>query len=74
MDEYLEDYEFTFHYHPGKVNVVVDALRRKSWGVLASYGFSGMADARDCGIVRTTVQWSGSGYFGKFSGYAFPTK
>ena len=43
--EYLEDYEFTLHYHPGKANVVVDALRRKSRGVLATCGFSGMADA-----------------------------
>ena len=34
--EYLEDYDFTFHDHPGKVNVVADALSRKSRGVLAS--------------------------------------
>ena len=34
--EYLEDYDFTLQYHPGKANVVVDALNRKSWGVLAS--------------------------------------
>ena len=34
--EHLEDYEFTLHYHPDKANVVVDALNRKSWGVLAS--------------------------------------
>ena len=34
--EFLEDYDFTLHYHPGKANVVVDALRRKSRGVLAS--------------------------------------
>ena len=34
--EYLEDYDFTFHYHSGKKNVVVNALSRKSWGVLAS--------------------------------------
>ena len=34
--KYLEDYEFTLHYHPGKVNVVADALSRKSQGVLAS--------------------------------------
>ena len=34
--EYLEDYEFTLHYHPGKANVVADALSRKSQGVLAS--------------------------------------
>ena len=34
--EYLEDYDFTLHYHHGKENVVVDALSRKSRGVLAS--------------------------------------
>ena len=34
--EYLEDYDLTLHYHPGKANVVVDALNRKSRGVLAS--------------------------------------
>ena len=34
--EFLEDYDFTLHYHPGKTNVVADALNRKSQGVLAS--------------------------------------
>ena len=34
--EYLEDYDFTLHYHHGKANVVIDALSRKSRGVLAS--------------------------------------
>ena len=34
--EYLEDYDFTLHYHPGNANVVDDALNRKSRGVLAS--------------------------------------
>ena len=34
--EFLEDYDFTLHYHPGKVNVVADALNWKSRGVLAS--------------------------------------
>ena len=34
--EYLEDYDFTLHYHPSRANVVVDALSRKSRGVLAS--------------------------------------
>ena len=34
--EYLEDYDFTLHYHLGKTNVVADALSQKSWGVLAS--------------------------------------
>ena len=34
--EFLEDYEFTLHYHPGKANVVADALSRKSRGALAN--------------------------------------
>ena len=34
--EYLEDYDFTLHYHLGKANVVADAFIRKSRGVLAS--------------------------------------
>ena len=34
--EFLEDYDFTLYYHPGKENVVADALSRKSWGALAS--------------------------------------
>ena len=33
---WMEYLDFTFHYHPGKANVVVDALSRKSRGVLAS--------------------------------------
>ena len=34
--EYLEDYDFTLHYHPDKENAVADAISRKSRGVLAS--------------------------------------
>ena len=34
--EFLEDYDFTLHYHPGKENVAADALIRKSRGALAS--------------------------------------
>ena len=34
--EFLEYYDFTLHYHPGKANVVADVLSRKSRGALAS--------------------------------------
>jgi len=27
--EFIKDYELTLQYHPGKVNVVADALSRK---------------------------------------------
>ena len=37
--KYLEDYDLSLHYHPSKENVVVDALNRKSQGVLASVVF-----------------------------------
>ena len=34
--KFLEDYDFTLHYHHGKANVVANALSRKSQGALAS--------------------------------------
>ena len=34
--KFLEDYDFTLHYHVRKENVVDDALSQKSRGVLAS--------------------------------------
>ena len=34
--EFLEAYDFTFHYHTSKENVVADALSWKSRGALAS--------------------------------------
>jgi hypothetical protein len=36
--ELIKDYELEIHYHPGKANVVADALRRKSQvNMLAAY-------------------------------------
>ena len=32
--EFLEDYDFTLHYHPGKENMVTDTLSRKAWEAL----------------------------------------
>ena len=34
--EYLEDYDFTLHYHPGNANVAADTLSWKSRRILAS--------------------------------------
>ncbi|XP_074562777.1 uncharacterized protein LOC141819344 [Curcuma longa] len=34
--EYLKDYDCAISYHPGKTNVVADALSQKSHGILAS--------------------------------------
>ena len=34
--EFLEDYDFTLHYHPRKANVVADALSQKSREALDS--------------------------------------
>ena len=34
--ELLKDYDCTIHYHPGKANVVADALSRKSTSFMAS--------------------------------------
>ena len=49
--EFLEDYDFTLHYHPGKANVVADALSWKSQGVLASIA------SREWWILETVGQF-----------------
>ena len=50
--KYLEDYDFTLHYHPSKANVVANALKRKSWGVLASVA------SREWQMLETVGQFS----------------
>lgn len=33
--EFLKDYDMSVHYHPGKANIVADALSRLSMGSVA---------------------------------------
>ena len=49
--EFLEDYDVTLHYHPGKANVVANALNRKSQGALASIA------SREWKILQTVGQF-----------------
>ena len=49
--EYMEDYNFTLHYHPGKANVMADALSQKSREVLAS------AASREWQMLETVGQF-----------------
>ena len=49
--EYLEDYDFTLHYHPSKASVVVDALGRKSRGVLSN------VDSREWQMLEAVGQF-----------------
>ena len=49
--EFLEDYDFTLHYHPGKANVVADALIRKSRGALANIA------SREWRMLKTVGQF-----------------
>ena len=49
--EYLEDYDFTLHYHLCKENVMADALSRKVTGVLASVA------SREWQMLKTVGQF-----------------
>ena len=48
---FLEDYDFTLHYHPGKANTVADALSRKSREALASIA------SREWQMIETVGQF-----------------
>ena len=49
--EYLENYDFALHYHPGTTNVVADAVIRKSQEVLASIA------SREWQMIKTVGQF-----------------
>ena len=58
--EFLKEYDFQFSYHPGKANVVADALSRKSLHMSAlmvkelelikQFRERGFGTCRSCGV------------------------
>src|SRR4051812_34743665 len=57
--EYLADYTFTMHYHPGKANVVTDALSRRSYAMLFSLSLQSQRITPDLyGLLQARSQES----------------
>ena len=63
--EFLEDYDFTLHYHPGKANVVADALSQNSQGVLASIVFRVWRMLETVGQFRLQYDQQAQGTLGR---------
>ena len=40
--EFLEDYDFTLHYHPGKANGVLASIDSREWRMLETMGQFGL--------------------------------
>ena len=64
--EYMEDYDFTLYYHPGKANVVADVLSRKSRGVLASVASREWEMLETMGQFRLRYNDQAQGALGSF--------
>ena len=56
--ELLKDYDYSILYHPGKANVVADALSRKSSGSLAHISTERRALVRELHeLIDQGLQW-----------------
>ncbi|XP_038976892.1 uncharacterized protein LOC120107612 [Phoenix dactylifera] len=58
--ELLKDYDLSIHYHPGKANVVADALSRKSTGSIAALLTSQRKILEDLRRAEIEVCWHDS--------------
>ena len=61
--ELLEDYDFDLQYHPGKANVIADALSRKSYTKLATLMCREWKMLGDLSVVDLETDESDSGAF-----------
>ena len=51
----LKDYDYTIHYHPGKANVITDALSRNSMGSLAHIAVQKRQKRLNDGVVLSVT-------------------
>ena len=59
--ELIKDYELIIEYHPGKANVVTDALSRKSSATLAYINIVYMPLLIDMKALRINLDYDGHG-------------
>ncbi|GFS37772.1 hypothetical protein Acr_00g0053850 [Actinidia rufa] len=64
--EYMENYDFELHYHPGKANVVADALSRKFLSTLASISIGEWQMLQDIGEFDLLLSKTETTYFMSF--------
>ena len=74
MDGVSGGHDCTLHYHPGKANVVANALSRKSRGVLAIVASRERQILETVGYFELQYRDQTQGTLRSLGGYAIPTE